>query len=319
MIKIHSLHDLHEEEVLRQVISSGEGSTLEFKKDIPIPKTIAKIMSAFANTEGGLILFGIDNHGKVIGISNTDQFNEVVQKAFIKTNPGISGYGSGIAYLDEKPIGCILVWPQHGLPVSVDQQYYRRLGPQSITLKQDELRNVVEDREKPENLFLSSTELQRFLKIADEDTLIDILLVPIMRKLGFSCVSAKGHRDRSLEYGQDLRGFKIQLPTGHWLYFAAQVKTGDISYSAKSSSKNIEEILTQVRMAQGKKIFDFETNSYHSPDHVFLIASGNIVEGAQAYLCEQLSETKASRILFWDSNLIIPSVPLLLKDGYGTR
>jgi hypothetical protein len=304
LIKIHSLHDLHEEEVLRQVISSGEGPTLEFKKDIPNPIIIARIMSAFANTEGGLILFGIDDSGKVVGVCNTDQFNKVVQEAFIKTNPGISGYSSGIAFLDDKPVGCILIWPQHGLPVSVDHQYYRRLGTQVITLEQDELRDILEDREEPANLFLSSIELQRFFKIADEDTLIDILLVPIMRKLGFSCVLAKGHKDKSLEYGQDLRGFKLQLPTGHWLYFAAQVKTGDILYAAKSSSKNIEEILTQVRMAQSKKIFDFETNSYHLPDHVFLIASGNIVEGARSYLCEQLSETKAHRILFWDSNLI---------------
>jgi len=58
-------------------------------------------------------------------------------------------------------------------------------------------------------------------------------------------------------------------------------------------------------MAQGKKIFDFETNSYHIPDHVFLVASGTIAEGARSYLCEKLSETKASPILFWDNNLMI--------------
>ncbi len=278
---------------------------LEFKRDIPESMVIAKIMSAFANTTGGLILFGIDDNGNAVGLSNTDQFNAVVQEAFIKTSPGVSGYSSGIVSLNKKPIGCILIWPQHGLPVSVGQQYYRKVGHRTLVLDKNEIKQIIEDREEPRSLFLSSFDIQKFLEFADEDTLIDILLVPIMRKLGFSCVAAKGHKDRSLEYGQDLRGFKFQLPTGHWLYFAAQVKTGNITYSAKSSSENIEEILTQVRMAQGKRIFDFETNSYHLPDHVFLIASGNIVEGARSYLCEKLSETKANRILFWDSNLII--------------
>ena len=86
---------------------------------------------------------------------------------------------------------------------------------------------------------------------------------------------------------------------------AAQVKTGQISYSPKNSSKNIEEILSQVKMASCKKMFDFETNSYHLPDNVFLIASGRIVEGAREYMCEQLSNGQHKRILFWDSNLII--------------
>lgn len=305
MIRIQSLHELDEEEILRAVISSREGPTLEFKRDIPEPLVIAKIMSAFANTTGGLILFGIDDSGNAVGISNTEQFNAVAQEAFVKTTPGISGYSSGIVYLDDKPIGCILIWPQHGLPVSVGQRYYRRIGHQTLSLRKNEIRQIIGDREEPETLFLSSVDIQKFLEFADEDALIDILLVPIMRKLGFSCVAAKGHKDKSLEYGQDLRGFKYQLPTGHWLYFAAQVKTGNITYSAKRSSGNIEEILTQVRMAQSKKIFDFETNSYHQPDHVFLIASGNIVEGARTYMYERLSATKANRILFWDSNLII--------------
>lgn len=305
MNRIHSLHDLHDEEILRAVILSGEGPTLEFKRDVPEPIAIAKIMSAFANTEGGVILFGVDDTGRVIGIKDTDQFNACVQEAFAKTNPGISGYSSGIVALGDMPIGCILIWPQHGLPVAVDQKYFRKVGHRTLALDKNEIEQVIHDREEPGKLVFPPSEIRRFLHSADEDALIDILLVPILRKMGFSCVAAKGHKDRSLEYGQDLRGFKFQLPTGHWLYFTAQVKTGSITYSAKKSSENIEEILTQVKMAQGKRIFDFETNSYHLPDHVFLVASGAIAEGARSYLCEKLSEKDGNPILFWDNNLMI--------------
>ena len=57
MIKINSLHDLHDETILEELISGGETSTLEFKRDIINPNTAAKLMSSFANTDGGIILF----------------------------------------------------------------------------------------------------------------------------------------------------------------------------------------------------------------------------------------------------------------------
>jgi hypothetical protein len=305
LIKINSLHDLHDETILEELISGGETSTLEFKRDVIDPNTAAKLMSSFANTDGGIILFGIDDGGIIQGIKDAEHFNDFTQKAFIKTNPGIAGYSSGVTFIKDKPLGCILIWPQRGLPVSVNSQYFRRVGHQTVAFRLDEIKKVIQEREEPTTLFISQAELQNFLELADEDTFIEILLVPIMRKLGFSCVLAKGHNDKSLEYGQDIRCFKFQIPTGHWFYFAAQVKAGCISYSAKEPSKNIEQILTQVKMAQNKKMFDYETNRYHKPDNVIFIASGKIVEGARTYLCEQLSEVQSQRILFWDSNLIL--------------
>ena len=304
MIKINSLHDLHDEEKLLEVISGGETSTLEFKRDIAGVNSIAKLMSSFANTDGGIILFGIDHDGIIRGIKDVDHFNDITQEAFIKTTPAISGYSSGITFVKDKPLGCILVWPQKGLPISVDSQYFRRVGHQTIPFKPEEFQKVVEEREEPTSLFISSSELQAFIKAADEDTFTETLLVPIIRQLGFGCVFAKGHNDKSLEFGQDIRGFKFRLPTGHWLYFAAQVKAGPITYSARKPSSNIEQILTQVKMAQNKEMFDYETNTYHKPDLVILIASGEIVEGARLYLCEQLAKAHGQRILFWDSNLI---------------
>jgi hypothetical protein len=305
LIKINSLHDLHDETILEELISGGETSTLEFKRDLININNAAKLMSSFANTDGGIILFGIDDNGIIRGIKNPDQFNEFAQNTFIKATPEISGYSSGVVHLKEKPLGCILIWPQRGLPVSVNGQYFRRVGHQTVAFGVDEFKIVTQERDEPTSLFLTQAELQNFLELADEDTFIEILLVPIMRKLGFSCVLPKGHSDKSLEYGQDIRCFKFQIPTGHWLYFAAQVKAGAISYSAKEPTKNIEQILIQARMAQNKKMFDYETNRYHKPDHVIFIASGKIVEGARAYLCEQLSETQSQRILFWDSHLIL--------------
>ena len=87
MIKIHSLHDLHDEETLREVILGGETSTLEFRRDTSDTDNTAKLMSSFANTDGGIILFGMDSDGTILGVKNVEHFDDFAQKAFLKTTP----------------------------------------------------------------------------------------------------------------------------------------------------------------------------------------------------------------------------------------
>lgn len=52
---------------LKELISHGETETVEFKEKISIPEKLAEAVVAFANTSGGIILIGVDDHSKVIG------------------------------------------------------------------------------------------------------------------------------------------------------------------------------------------------------------------------------------------------------------
>lgn len=53
---------------LRNLIQTGEGAYLEFKKTIPTPEKIAREIAAFANTNGGTILVGVDDYKTITGI-----------------------------------------------------------------------------------------------------------------------------------------------------------------------------------------------------------------------------------------------------------
>ncbi len=46
-----------------ELIRNGESSTVEFKTEDVQPASLAAEIAAFANFEGGRILFGIDNDG----------------------------------------------------------------------------------------------------------------------------------------------------------------------------------------------------------------------------------------------------------------
>ena len=57
------------EEKVKQLIQSGENSTVEFKRDSLSPDKLAKEIVAFANLKGGTLLLGVEDDGTVSGVS----------------------------------------------------------------------------------------------------------------------------------------------------------------------------------------------------------------------------------------------------------
>ncbi|WP_210249006.1 MULTISPECIES: hypothetical protein [unclassified Bradyrhizobium] len=83
-----------------------------------------------------------------------------------------------------------------------------------------------------------------FLDRASEDQLIEDVLLPLFRQLGFHRVTAAGHRDKALEYGKDI-WMRYTLPTQHVLYFGLQAKRDklDAAGMRKGDTANVAEIL----------------------------------------------------------------------------
>ncbi|BAT55784.1 hypothetical protein NOS3756_47770 [Nostoc sp. NIES-3756] len=142
-------------------------------------------------------------------------------------------------------------------------------------------------------------EITAFLNTASEDEFIEELLVPLFRQLGFLRVTATGHYDKALEYGKDL-WMKYQIPTGHFIYFSAQVKKEKIDAAGRDLNSNISGILAQVRMALDHPIFDPETNRKHLLDHVYIISASIITKQARALLVEHLDLAARRQIIFMD-------------------
>ena len=177
----------------------------------------------------------------------------------------------------------------------------------------DEYKTVKESAVNFVTLKITEEQLKQFMDVADEDALTDVLVVPFLRNIGFRCILKKGHRDRSLEFGQDLRSFKFQLPTGHWLYFAAQVKTQDLIYSSEEGEgkTNVDKVITQLNMAFEHEMFDLETGGKFLPDHIFLITSHDANEGARLYIQEKIYREKRRRVLIWYGENLIERILLI--------
>lgn len=149
-------------------------------------------------------------------------------------------------------------------------------------------------------------QLAAWLSRASEDELIEELLLPLFRHLGFERITAAGHRDKALEYGKDV-WMKYSLPTAHVLYFGLQAKKGklDSSGMTKTGNANVAEIHNQALMMLGHEIFDPEIGKKVLVDHALIVAGGDITKAARNWLGNKLDATKRSQILFMDREDIL--------------
>ncbi|KAB0483864.1 hypothetical protein SAMN04490202_0879 [Pseudomonas reinekei] len=169
--------------------------------------------------------------------------------------------------------------------------------------------------------------LVEYLDQCSEDELIEVVLLPLFRQLGFARITSAGHKDKALEYGKDI-WMKFVLPTQHVLYFGIQVKKGklDASGVTKGGQANVAEIHNQVLMMLGHEIFDSELNRRVLVDHAFIVAGGEITKAARNWIGNKLDQSKRSQILFMDredivnlfvvSPLTAPQVPKKPHDPF---
>jgi len=66
---------------LKQLVSLGEGISLEFKRRVPRDERIAKEVIALANTNGGRILLGVDDDGTITGVDDAGEEEFVLRRA----------------------------------------------------------------------------------------------------------------------------------------------------------------------------------------------------------------------------------------------
>ena len=178
--------------------------------------------------------------------------------------------------------------------------YVRHIGTQTLSIAISPHRPFTPDEMRKREV------LSRFLNSCTEDHLIEEVLLPLFRHLGFQRISAAGHKDKALEYGKDV-WMRFVLPTQHVLYFGLQAKKGklDAAGSTQGGNSNIVEIHNQLLMMLGHEIFDPETSKKVLVDHAFIVAGGEITKQAKNWLGGKLDATKRSQVLFMDREDIL--------------
>lgn len=75
---------------ITKLIQQGEHQTQDFKYCISDSKKIARSLVAFANTDGGRLLVGVKDNGRIAGVRSEEEYYMVESAAKMYSNPPIA-------------------------------------------------------------------------------------------------------------------------------------------------------------------------------------------------------------------------------------
>ncbi|RKE04553.1 AlbA family DNA-binding domain-containing protein [Marinifilum flexuosum] len=151
---------------IEKLIREGEHQQQDFKFCITDSRKIAKSLSAFANTDGGRLLIGVKDNGKIAGTIVDEEFHMIQAAAEMYSKPKIE-FESKVWTIHGKNVLEITIEPSDDMPHSAQNENGKWLA---YVRKDDEnklanriLLEVWKRKSKPTGTYLEYTETESLL------------------------------------------------------------------------------------------------------------------------------------------------------------
>lgn len=121
------------------LIHSGENQCTEFKASFQ--KAVIETVVAFANTQGGQIVIGVADDGKLLGVQLTpetlkDWLNQIKNNTYPSVLPDMEAHE-----VDSKTLVLIRVTEQPIKPIAFKSRYFKRIQNSNHLMTLDEIAN----------------------------------------------------------------------------------------------------------------------------------------------------------------------------------
>lgn len=132
-------------DTIKELISQGESTYLEFKGKDTRPESLAREMVAFSNTYGGTILLGIEDDGNVSGMNSMQNEEWIANISYNSINPSISP-SIKILVEEGKKIAVIEIPKGKHKPYqTLDGKFWIRIGSTNRTATKEELSRLFQE------------------------------------------------------------------------------------------------------------------------------------------------------------------------------
>ncbi len=109
---------------IRSLIDEGEHQQLDFKFEISEARKIARTLSAFSNTDGGRLLIGVKDNGRIKGVRSDEEYYMAESAATLYCKPEVQ-FESRSHQIDGKTVLEIYIPPVVHRPVYAQDQSKR--------------------------------------------------------------------------------------------------------------------------------------------------------------------------------------------------
>ena len=172
---------------LRSLIAEGEHQQLDFKFEINDARKIARTLSAFSNTDGGKLLIGVKDNGRIRGVQSDEEFYMAESAATLYCKPEVM-FETRNHQIDGKSVLEIYIPPVSRKPVYAQDQNkrwmaYIRVDDENILASIIQL-EVWKEEHKERGRLLEFTRSEEFLLLYLEKAR-GVPLAKIQRDTGF--------------------------------------------------------------------------------------------------------------------------------------
>ena len=178
---------------LYRLVKQGEGQTLEFKRKVAHPEKIIREAVAFANSQGGDLLIGVDDNGSIPGVKYAEEEIYVLDKALIDLCKPHIKFSHTIIPLDENEDKAVVHYRieeskkkiHYALPEKGAEQgkAYVRAADKSIQASQ-QVKRIIKLSQRKQNKAFSIEENEKLvLQYLDENPTITLTQFQQLSKL----------------------------------------------------------------------------------------------------------------------------------------
>lgn len=143
---------------LRNLISAGEGSRVEFKQSVPSKvKELSEEVCAFANATGGYLIIGVQDDNKVIGADINNSKRAAVQDSISEISPSVQ-YSMYCLSVDYKNVWVIEVKTGNAKPYIFSGNIFVREG--SLCRKLTRAEDIRDFFQASDKVYFDATPMQ---------------------------------------------------------------------------------------------------------------------------------------------------------------
>jgi predicted HTH transcriptional regulator len=173
---------------LRSLIAEGEHQALDFKFEISDARKIARTLSAFSNTDGGRLLIGVKDNGRIRGVRSDEEYYMLESAATLHCKPEVN-FTSRNHSIDGKSVLEIYIPQVDHKPVYARDEVnrwmaYVRVADQNILASIIQIQ-VWKEEKKTRGKLLEFTRREQIL-LSYLENFPDAALSKIQRDTGFN-------------------------------------------------------------------------------------------------------------------------------------